>query len=71
MSIPHRRAAYSTVSIPAMTDNRLHRIYAFRRSILAFGVAGEVVLEWFGGGIGCVLDFQRSLHQFFVASADG
>jgi hypothetical protein len=45
MLIPHRRAAYSTVSIAAMTDNRFHRIYAIHGSAPTFGVAGEVVLE--------------------------
>jgi len=48
--ISHRRVAYSTVSIAAMIDNCLHRIYAFHTSLPAFGVAGEVVFEFFGEG---------------------
>jgi hypothetical protein len=47
MLIPHRRAAYPTVSIAAMTDNRFHCIYAFHRSVPAFGVAGGVGLQCF------------------------
>jgi hypothetical protein len=47
--IAHRGAAYSTVTIAAMIDNHLHRKYAFHTSVPAFGVAGEVVFECFGG----------------------
>jgi hypothetical protein len=50
MLIPHRRAAYATVSVAAMTDNRLHCIYAFHRSEPAFGIAREVVVECFEEG---------------------
>src|SRR5258708_8233754 len=70
MLIPHRRVDYSTVSIAAIINTRLHRKYAFHTSVRAFGVAGKVVFEFFGEGINSVLDFQHAQYQFLVASAD-